>query len=212
MLRGRSIHFSNCSVQRMHLRYPAAAVAAIVGLALSTGCKDTNILAASLPVVTDTLVAYALTGTSASLPSALSVTLRSTVRVDGTGAFDVGFDLDSAGRVIVSPVRVLVNQLSGAPAVGIQTMFSTPFDSIKAAPGGYYRPDTAIVVTTGQPFVLLVNRTTASDVCVYDPSPTIYAKVVIDSVMPATTRAIYMRVVTDPNCGYRSFLPGLPTS
>ena len=196
----------------MHFRYSAAAVAAIAGLAFATGCKDTNLLLASLPVATDTLVAYALTGTSASLPSALAITLRSTVRVDGTASFDVGFDIDSAGRVIVSPVRVLVNQLSGAPSVGIQTMFSTPFDSIKSAPGGYYRPDTAIVVKPGQPFVLLVNRTTASDVCVYDPSPTLYAKVVIDSALANTTRAIYMRVTTDPNCGYRSFLPGLPTS
>ncbi len=133
----------------MHLRYPAAAAAAIVGLALATGCKDTNILQADLPVVTDTLVAYALSGTSASLPSGLSLTIRSTVRVDGTGSFDVGFDFDSAGRVVVSPVRVLVNQLSGAPQVGIQTLFTTPYDSIKSAPGGYYRPDTAIVVLGG---------------------------------------------------------------
>lgn len=196
----------------MHLRYPAAVVAAFVGLAFATGCKDTNLLLADQPIATDTLVAYALTGTSASLPSGLAVTLRSTVRVDGTGSFDVGFDIDNAGNIIVSPVRVLVNQLSGAPSVGIQTMFSTPFDSIKSAPGGYYRPDTAIVVRPGQPFVLLVNRTTASDVCVYDPSPTIYSKVVIDSALTNTTRAIYMRVTTDPNCGYKSFLPGLPTS
>jgi hypothetical protein len=196
----------------MHFRYSAAAVAAIAGLALATGCKDTNILTASLPVATDTLVAYALTGTPASLPSALAITLRSTVRVDGAGSFDVGFDFDSTGQLIVSPVRVLVNQLSGAPQVGIQSMFTTPFDDIKSAPGGYYRPDTAIVVKPGQPFVLLVNRTTASDVCVYDPAPRIYAKVVIDSTKPNTTRAIYMRVVTDPNCGFKSLVPGLPTS
>jgi hypothetical protein len=197
----------------MYLRHSAAAVAAIVGLALATGCKDTSILTADIPVVTDTLVAYSLSGTSASLPSALAVTLRSTVRVDGTASFDVGFDFDAAGNVIVSPVRVLVNQLSGAPAVGIQTLFTTPFDSIKSAPGGYYRPDTAVVVGVGQPFVMLVNnRSTASSICIYDPAPTIYAKVVIDSVKPETTRAIYMRVTTDPNCGYRSFLPGLPSS
>lgn len=190
----------------------AATAAAIACLAVATGCKDTNILQASAPVATDTLVAYALTGTPATLPSALAVTRRSTVRVDGTAAFDIGFDFDSTGRVIVSPVRVLVNQLSGAPSVGIQTMFNTSFDSIKSAPGGYYRPDTAIVVSAGQPFVLLVNRTTSADVCVYDPSPRIYSKVVIDSTKPTTTRAIYLRVTTDPNCGYRSLVPGLPTS
>lgn len=196
----------------MHLRYPAAAVAAIAGLAFATGCKDTNILQASLPVAADTLVAYAMTGTAPSLPSGLAVTFRSTVRVDGTASFDVAFDLDSLGRVIVSPVRVLVNQLSGAPSVGIKTLFTTPFDDIKSAPGGYYRPDTAVVVSPGQPFVILTNRTTASSACVYDPSPRIYAKVVIDSVKPTTTRAIYMRVVADPNCGYKSFAAGLPSN
>lgn len=201
----------NRSAKRMHSRYSAAAVAALAGLALATGCKDISVLQASLPVATDTLVAYGLTGTPPSLPSALSVIFRSTVRVDGSGAFDVAFDFDSLGRVIVSPVRLLVNQLSGAPAVGIQTLFTTPFDNINSAPGGYYRPDTAIVVQPGQPFVLLTNRTTGSDACVYDPSPTIYAKVVIDSVQPTTTRAIYLRMVSDPNCGYKSFAPGLPS-
>jgi hypothetical protein len=196
----------------MHLRYPAAAVAAIAGLALVTGCKDTDILRASIPVASDTLVAYAMTGTSPSLPSGLAVIYRSTVRVDGSATFDVAFDFDSLNQVVVSPVRTLVNQLSGAPPVGIQTMFTTPFEDIKSAPGGYYRPDTAVVVTPGQPFVLLTSRQTASDICIYDPAPTIYAKVVIDSVKPETTRAIYLRVVTDPNCGYRSFLPGLPSS
>ena len=64
-----------------------------------------------------------------------------------------------------------------------------------------------------QPFVLLVNgRTTASSICIYDPAPTLYAKVVIDSTKPTTTRAIYMRVTTDPNCGYRSLVPGLPSN
>jgi hypothetical protein len=198
----------------MHFRYPAAAVAALASLALATGCKDTtNLIPASLPVATDTLVAFALTGTSASLPSALAVTRRSTVRVDGTGSFDVGFDFDPQGRVVVSPVRVLVNQLSpGAVSVGIQTAFTTPFDDIKTAPGGYYRPDTAIVVSPGQAFLLLVNRATAADVCIVDPTPHVFAKVVIDSVKPATTRAIYMRVTTDPNCGFRSLVPGLPSN
>jgi hypothetical protein len=204
-------HFHR-SAKRMHSRYSAAAVAAVAGLALATGCKDTSILQPSLPVATDTLVAYALTGTPPSLPSGLSVIYRSAVRVDGTAAFDVAFDFDSLGQVIVSPVRLLVNQLSGAPPVGIQTLFTTPFDNIKSAPGGYYRPDTAIVVKPGQPFVLLTNRTTGSDACVYDPNPRIYAKVVIDSVMPATTRAIYLRMVSDPNCGYKSFAPGLPSN
>jgi len=195
----------------MHSRYPAAAVAALAGLVLATGCKDTSILQASLPVATDTLMVYATTGTPPNLPSGISITYRSSVRVDGSAAFDVAFDFDSLGQVIVSPVRVLVNQLSGAPAVGIKTEFTTPFDNITSAPGGYYRPDTSIVVTPGQPFVVLTNRATGSDACVYDPNPTIYAKMVIDSTFATTSRAIYLRMVSDPNCGYKSFAAGLPS-
>lgn len=183
--------------------------AAVLVLALAA-CKDNNVLRADQLVTTDTLVAYALTGTPPSLPSGLASTLRTTVRVDGTGLFDVAFDINGAGDIVVSPVRAVISPLTGAPSVGLQTP-ATTFDAITSAPGGYYRPDTAIVVKPGQPFVILTQRTTGALTCLYNPAPHIYAKVVIDSVQPAS-RAIYLRQVLDPNCGYRSFEPGLPAS
>lgn len=201
----------------MQSRFSAAAAVAILGLigliGLSlTGCKAENLIRPDQPVATDTLVAYALSGTPATYPSGLAVTLRSTVRVDASGSFDVAFDFDSLGRIVVSPVRLLVNPIiPGIPSVGLQ-LPSMSFDAITAAPTGYYRPDTAVVVSPGQPFVVLTQRTTSSQTCIINPVPKIYAKVVIDSVKPATTRAIYLRVTTDPDCGYRSFLPGLPPS
>jgi len=188
-------------------RFSAAAV-----LLLALGaCKDDNILHADQLVTTDTLVAYALTGSPPSLPSGLAATFRTTVRVDGSGSFDVAFDLNSRGdSVIVAPVRTVISPLSGVPSVGLQLPNAT-FDAITSAPGGYYRPDTAIVVAPGEPFVLLTERSTGATTCLYNPAPHIYAKVVIDSVQPAT-HAIYLRQVMDPNCGYRSFEPGLPAS
>ena len=39
----------------------------------------------------------------------------------------------------------------------------------------------------------------------------IYSKFVVDSVN-AATRAMYVRMVVDPNCGFMSFLPGVPGS
>ncbi len=198
---------STAPLKRMLRRLSAAAAAAI----FLAACKDNTGIQANLPVTTDTLVAYALTGTPASLPSGLAVTYRSTVRVDATGSFDVAFDLDSQGHIIVSPARAIVNQLSGTvPLVGIQTS-TLSFDAITSAPGGYYRPDTAVVVSPGQAFVLLVTRATPSQTCQITPSPHVYAKVVIDSVQAATTRAIYLRTTVDPNCGYKSFAPGFPT-
>lgn len=154
----------------------------------------------------DTLVAYAFTGTPATLPSALSIVDGTTVRVSGSAAFDVAFDFDAAGNVVVSPVRLFVSPLAGAPQVGLRAI-AAPFDSIRSAPTGYYRPDTAIVVRPGEPFIVLSTRRTASNVCLYSTVPHIYAKVVIDSVFPSTTRAIYLRETVNPNCGYRSFTP-----
>lgn len=188
-------------------RLSAAAVAAV----FLAACKDTTAIAANLPVTADTLVAYALSGTPVSLPSGLAVTLRSTVRVDATASFDVAFDFDPQGRIVVSPARTIVSPLIGTvPLVGLQTSTST-FEAITVAPGGYYRPDTAIVVLPGQAFVVLATRATGSQTCLYSPSPHIYAKVVIDSVKPATTRAIYLRQTVDPNCGFKSLEVGLPT-
>lgn len=185
------------------LRRTLALVAASAAL---VGCKSQNPIRPDLLVTADTLTAYALTGTSSALPSALAVQYGTTVRVDGSASFDVAFDFDSAGNVVVSPVRLLVSAVAGAPPVGLQLVNGT-FDSITQAPGGYYRPDTAIVVRPGQPFVVLATRATSSIACYYVGTPHIYAKVVVDSVFPATSRAIYLRAVIDPNCGYRSFVP-----
>ncbi|MGI8508530.1 MAG: hypothetical protein ACR2MQ_04320 [Gemmatimonadaceae bacterium] len=192
-------------------RLSAAAVAAVL-LAISiAACSSTTAIIANLPVTADTLVAYALSGTPASLPSGLAVTLRSTVRVDATASFDVAFDFDPHGNIIISPARTIVSPLTGnVPLVGLQTSTAS-FDAITTAPGGYYRPDTAIVVKPGEAFIVLATRSTGSQTCLYSPSPHIYAKVVIDSVKPSTTRAIYLRQTVDPNCGYKSLEIGLPT-
>lgn len=194
----------------MRRRLASASALALIGT-IAVGCHDTNLYTSDSPVTTDTLVAYALSGTPGSLPSALAVTYRSTVRVDGSGIFDVGFDFDAQNRIVVSPVRALVSPLLGAPLVGLQLPGGT-FDSITRAPNGYYRPDTSVVVTPGQPFVLVTSRPTGSNSCVIDANPHIYAKVVIDSTRPTTTREIFMRVTVDPNCGYKSFVDGIPTS
>ena len=40
--------------------------------------------------------------------------------------------------------------------------------------------------------------------------PNIFAKVAIDSIVPAS-RAIFIHVMSNPNCGFRSLAPGKPT-
>ena len=49
------------------------------------------------------------------------------------------------------------------------------------------------------------------DICQFALSPYLYAKIAVDSVSLAT-RTLYLRLGLDPNCGFRSFASGIPTS
>jgi hypothetical protein len=183
-----------------------AALAATFTAAL-TACNDRTDFVANQLVAPDTLVAYSISGTPATYPSALNTVARTTVQITGAADFDFGFDLNPDTTITVIPVRLLVNGYSGSRTVGFQ-LSAVDFDSLKRAPEGYYRPDTAIIVRPGQTFVTLTNRT---DICYYFASPRVYQKTVIDSVN-MVTRKISLRQVVDPNCGFRSFLTGLPVN
>jgi len=82
---------------------------------------------------------------------------------------------------------------------------------VTRAPSGYYRPDTAITVAPGETFVILATRNGGTTICFALATPQVYAKVVIDSVN-TFTHAVYFRQVVNRNCGYRSFLTGLPAN
>ncbi len=187
-------------------RLPLAALAA----ATLAACGDNNTLRASVLVAPDTLVAYALSGTSPVYPSGLNTVARTVVRVDGSASFDIAFDIRNADSVMVYPVKVLVAPLTGAPTVGLQTVSGT-FESLTRAPGGYYRPDTAMTVAVGETFAILATRNGGTAVCFALATPQVYAKVVVDSVNQGT-HTIHFRQVVDPNCGYRSFVTGLPSN
>jgi hypothetical protein len=50
-----------------------------------------------------------------------------------------------------------------------------------------------------------------ADQCQFQQSRIVYSKLQIQAVDPVTRR-IAFRITYDPNCGFRSFLPGVPTS
>jgi hypothetical protein len=179
-----------------------------ITMAALTACRSDSTLQADVPTVSDTLTAYALTGTQVGFPNGLNSVFGTTVRIDGTANFDVAFDFTDPEQIQVIPARSIVSAITGAPAVGLMTV-EQPFDSLRRAPDGYYRPDTAITVSPGQTFVMQSFRNSGLTICYYLVTPRVYSKVVIDSVN-VTTRAVYIRQTVNPNCGYRSFLPGFP--
>ena len=182
---------------------------AIVGsAAILTACDDPDLLRASIPTVEDVYSVFALTGTPAAYPSGINTFVRAAVRVDGSGNFDVAFDIDAQGRAVLYPVQKIVSSLSGARRVGLRKV-SESFENLTIAPTGTYA-DSVIVAQEGDVVVVQAIRNGQGDVCQFDISPYIYTKMLVDSIAVGT-RTIKVKTVLDPNCGFRSFESGVPS-
>jgi hypothetical protein len=183
------------------------AAAGVTGVA---ACDDPIGLNAGLGTLTDTFTVYALSGTPSAVPVALSTTDRLAVRIADGISFDLAFDLDASGNVTAYPVRLIVpfrvigGVLQETHRVGIQKS-STPFAQLSKAPSGGYKYDSVTVARAGETLVVEVQAVQ----CSFSFSPVMYTKIAIDSVF-TTARSLRIRTVHDPNCGFRSFLPGIP--
>lgn len=174
-------------------------------------CRDPIELQATAATSTDTLTVYALSGTPPSYPNALSITARLTVPVSAFGGFDVVFDIDASNRAVVHAARRVVSRGNFVPQVGLQKVAGT-FETVTEAPTTGYKVDSSVVASEGEVVVLeAAHNNGQSDVCFFSLSPNLYAKISIDTIFVAT-RTIKFRLGLDPNCGYRSFAPGIPTS
>lgn len=193
-------------IRRPFVRF-SLAVAAVAGL---SACDDTLGLRAYTSVAFDTLSAYSMTASPISFPTAYSASDGLVVRVDPSIAFDVAFDLTTDDKVKLIPARRIstTRRLTGIPTatprVGMQLIKGT-FESMIKAPSGGYAYDSTFVVATGQGVIFEL----ASDACQYSLASQMYAKLVVDSIVPSR-RQIYFRAVRDPNCGFRSLQPGVP--
>jgi hypothetical protein len=181
---------------------------AALAVTLLSACGNDSLFNASAPTIADTYTIFALTGTPPAYPSALDTYFRQPVRVDGSGAFDVAFDLDPSGRIVIYPVKLVVRSLNGDRRIGLMKVAES-FALVTSAPKGTYQTDSAVVVSPGEVVVIEAQRNRGSDACQFALSPNIYTKLVVDSVAIAT-RTITVRTVMDPNCGFRSFEEGIP--
>lgn len=191
-----------------YMRHGKLALAVIASALALTACGDPQGIIAQLPTVTDSYKVYALSGTPASFPSGINTYVRSAVRVDGNANFDVAFDLNGTGQVLVYPVQKVVSAISGTRQVGLKKIAGAA-STVTIAPTGTYL-DSTIVAAAGDVIVLQALRNGTNDACQFDISPYIYTKLVIDSVS-IPTRSIFVGATLDPNCGFRSFESGIPT-
>jgi hypothetical protein len=177
--------------------------------ALSACGNPTNLKATSL-TVTDTLSVFALSGTPPTYPSGISIVARQAVLVNGFAGFDVAFDINSSGNAVVYPVKLVVTSLSGARPVGVQKVTGT-FETVTDAPKTGYQQDSSVVLAKGEVVAVESAHNGSGDICSFALSPNLYAKIALDSVNLAS-RTLYLRMGVDPNCGFRSFAEGIPTS
>jgi hypothetical protein len=191
------------------IRRPKPAFIALIAAAIAvTGvaCGDFTGVPASLPTLADSGLVYALNGAPPGAPTALHMFSGTLLSADANFIFDIAFDIDTAGNVVVLPQHVVASSLAVTHCVGLQASDSS-FDAVTSAPKSGYRADTALVVRPGK--VILAQSHDASACGVSLTGTTLYAKVVILAV-DRVARTMNLRFVSDPNCGFLSFGAGVP--
>jgi len=181
---------------------------AVAGAALTfaAACGDFTAVPASLPTLTDSGSVYALNGAPPGAPTALHLYSGSRLAADASFFFDVAFDIDGSGNVVLLPQRVVASALSNSHTVGLQAV-SEPFALLDKAPKSGYRADTAQVTRVGQTVVIQSQDPNACGISI--TGTTIHAKLVVLSV-DRSARKLSIQYTVDPNCGFLSFAPGVP--
>jgi len=174
-------------------------------------CADPFATTATLATIDDTAAVYALTGAPESAPTAINITFPRAVITTPSENYDVVFDIRNDSAFAYPP-----HAIGASLAAGFQ-IANQPYDAITEAPLSGYNDTTAQFIKAGD--VLLVRSQSAQ--CAAQTVQArlyIYAKVVIDSIFydeaaaPHIPRTIWYRMRNDPNCGFLSFLDGIPTS
>jgi hypothetical protein len=150
---------------------------------------------------------FALNGTLPSLPAAMNVFLGVSARVDASFNFDLAFDLDANGQVLVYPVRAVAAEFVPVHRVGL-AQSDRSFDASVTAPTGGYRYDSVTVAPVGKTFYVdVVNSANCSVFSLLGQN--IRGKFMVDSVNVGSRR-IFVHLLSNPNCGFRSLVPGRP--
>ncbi len=184
----------------------ALAVAAFAAMALAGACGEFTSVPASLSVQSDSGMVYAINGAPPGAPTALHIYTGSRLAADASFFFDVAFDIDAAGNVLILPQRVVASGLAPSHSVGLQTV-STDYAALTKAPKDGYRADTTLVTRVGQTIAI---QTQDLNVCSVSLTGTqLYAKLIVREVNRAN-RTISLQYTVDPNCGFLSFAPGIP--
>lgn len=176
---------------------------ALIGAA---ACDDPFAPRATTSVRTDSFIVYSVSQTPVNVPAAFNIVFFTTLRLEPTYGFDLVFDIDNDGKVVLIPVRLVGGAVTSGRRVGLQRITGV-YDEMTRAPTSGYQYDSTLVLAVGDGALIELQ----TEVCQFQTSQLVYAKLQIKAVDPVS-RTIVFRITYDPNCGFRSFLPGVPTN
>jgi len=177
------------------------ALAAVLGV---SACEDPFELRANQANIDVTFELWGLTGTPVAYPSAISVPFAVATPLDAAGSFDLAFDVDPDGRLLVYPVGSIVSPVGGIRSIGFQRT-DLLYNQIIEAPRNGWATDSVFIVNPGQSFLVRV----ASAVCQGSALQDVYARFYVDSVI-VPERRIKLSSRINPNCGFRALVSGIP--
>ena len=128
-------------------------VALLVAIGATVGvdaCGDVTGLKAQLEnFAVDSIVVHALNGSPPALPSAMIVRAAAVVPITSDYNFDIAFDIDDTGAVVIHTVKAVASEFIPAHRVGLQ-LSSTPYDEITRSPTGGFVYDSSLTVPIGK--------------------------------------------------------------
>jgi hypothetical protein len=189
----------------MRARLSALLVAAGAVAAL-TSCGDPTAVKARLTNFERKHILYSLNGSSPILPTALRVRAALPQFVGPEFAFDIAFDLTDTGTVRLYTARSLATENQGSMnRVGLRDSPGLNFESVIDPPRDLFVYDSSLVVPVGRTVLIDVFDASCQTEALLGFN--IKAKMKVDSI-DAPNRAIYIHIVSNPNCGFRQLVPG----
>ena len=192
--------FARPGLRRIALMAVATSAVAIAA------CDDPFAPRATTSVRTDSFIVYSVSETPVNVPAAFNIVFFTPLRLEPTYGFDLVFDITEENKVELIPVTLIGGAITAGRRVGLQEITGA-YDAVTRAPTGGYKYDSTLTLDIGG--AALVELQT--DVCQFQSSQLVYAKLQIKAIDPVA-RTIVFRITYDPNCGFRSFLPGVPTN
>ncbi|HKS07487.1 MAG TPA: hypothetical protein VJR92_14365 [Gemmatimonadaceae bacterium] len=187
-----------------HFRSVRRSAFLMCAIAALQGCGGATDPVAQFENVTFKSAVFAINGTPIGVPSAINTATAATVRAEETYDFDVAFDLDNNGDVVLLTQRQVGRPIAGDHAVSLQ-LAGVSFDAVVQAPRSGWVADSVLTVGVGEVFMVRAQ----SRACQFAFGSNLHSKMIVDSVNVATRR-IWVTTLNNPNCGFRQLIPGRP--